>query len=123
MVDLRSRGDGNVADNDWNDKNNQTVYWWEKVVYEAVLDGDTAVLFVKGLNLRPHKRSDPTRFSCDFGFGNWGKDEEGFLLTTEAVTAAQEVVRCLLPRSIRNSPERAQGIRVSLSHVRNGKGC
>ncbi|GMY26132.1 glycosyltransferase family 92 protein RCOM_0530710 [Fagus crenata] len=122
VVDLRSRGGGDVGDNDWTDKNNQTVYWWEKVVYEAVLDGDTAVLFVKGLNLRPHKRSDPTRFSCHFGFGNWGKDEEGFVLTTEAVTAAQEVVRCLLPRSIRNSPERAQGIRVSLSHVRNGKG-
>ena len=120
VVDLRRRV-GDVAESDWSlrvksNQSSQTVHSWEKVVYEAVLDGDTAVLFVKGLNLRPHRRSDPTRFSCHFGFGNWGGENEGFVLTTEAVTAAQEVVRCLLPRSIKNMPERAQGIRVTVSH-------
>ncbi|KAF5449766.1 hypothetical protein F2P56_030178 [Juglans regia] len=115
-VDLRRLRSGEAGHYEWSVGANQTVYWWEKLAYEAVLDGDTVAVFVKGLNLRPHKKSDPTQFRCHFGFGNWGSDE-GFVFKTRAVSAAQEVVRCLLPRSIRNNPERAQGIRVAISHA------
>lgn len=95
---------------------NQTVHSWDKVVYEAALDGDTVVVFVKGLNLRPHRKSDPTQLRCRFGLRNRGK-EGGFVLTTPAITAAQEVVRCLLPRSIQINPTKAQGIRVTISQA------
>lgn len=100
---------------------NQSVHKWERVAYTATLDGDTAVVFVKGLNLRQQRESDPRQFSCHFGLGNWEADGK-FLLTTKAVTAAQEVVRCLLPRSIKRAPEKAQGIRVTIgvtTHVRS----
>ncbi|KAL6294623.1 hypothetical protein ACE6H2_002765 [Prunus campanulata] len=113
-VDLRRRGGGY----DWTAGINGTAYPWDRVVYEAVIDGDTAVVFVKGLNLRPHKKSDPTRLTCHFGLennGNWEKDQ-GFVLTTEAVTAAQEVVRCLLPRTIRNNPDKTHGVRVTIGY-------
>ncbi|KAG9144319.1 hypothetical protein Leryth_019416 [Lithospermum erythrorhizon] len=94
-------------------RSNQSVNSWENVAYAATLDDDTVVVFVKGLNLRPGRESDPSQFSCHFGLGNWKSDEK-FMFTTRAVTAAQEVVRCLLPRSIRKSPEKARGIRVSV---------
>lgn len=112
-VDLRRRGQLGIRN--WDSLANQTVQSWDKVAYEATLDGNTAVVFVKGLNLRPHKISDPTHFLCHFGLRKMGK--EGFLLTTKAVSVAQEVVRCLLPRSIRNNPDKAQGIRVTVSHL------
>ncbi|XP_048136979.1 glycosyltransferase family 92 protein RCOM_0530710 [Rhodamnia argentea] len=86
---------------------------WDKVVYEAELDGETAVVFVKGLNLRPHRRSVPAKFSCHFGWGSWDKDETS-VLTTKALSAAQEVIRCSLPRSIRSKPIKAQGVRVTI---------
>ncbi|KDP21272.1 hypothetical protein JCGZ_21743 [Jatropha curcas] len=89
---------------------------WDRVVYEAILDSNTAVVFVKGLNLRPHKESDPSQFRCHFGLSKFDKDE-GFVFTTEATAAAQEVIRCSLPRSVRTNPEKAQGIRVSVSRV------
>lgn len=60
------------------------------------------VIFLKGLNLRPHKMSDPYQFNCHFGLENLMNDEP-FMLTIDAVSAAQEVVRCLLPRSFHNN--------------------
>ncbi|XP_044492206.1 glycosyltransferase family 92 protein RCOM_0530710-like [Mangifera indica] len=114
VVDLSRRGI--VAERGWSLRGNATVHSWEKMAYAAVLDGKTVVVFVKGLNLRPHKESDHTHFRCQFGLGNWGKNG-GFVLTTDAVAAAQEVVRCLLPRSIRINKSKAQGIRVTVVHV------
>uniref|UniRef100_A0A2P2KXZ1 Glycosyltransferase family 92 protein n=1 Tax=Rhizophora mucronata TaxID=61149 RepID=A0A2P2KXZ1_RHIMU len=92
---------------------------WDRVVYEAILDWNTAVLFVKGLNLRPHRDSLATQFRCHFSLSNFDRDD-GFVFTTEATTAAQEVIRCLLPRSIRNNTEKAEGIRVTISRVDAG---
>ncbi|KAK4763694.1 hypothetical protein SAY87_013132 [Trapa incisa] len=110
-VDLRRRG-GVAADH--SKRPDQMVHSWDKVAYEAVLDEDTAVVFVKGLNLRPHRRSNPAQFSCHFGLSsNWDRDD-GQILTTEAISAAQEVVRCLLPQSIRSNPSKANGIRVTI---------
>ncbi|KAK8579460.1 hypothetical protein V6N13_142670 [Hibiscus sabdariffa] len=113
---LMWRGD-EVDDYGWSFRSNQTVHSWDRLVYEAALDGKTALVFAKGLNLRPHKESDPTKFMCQFGLKNWddGKDE-GFVVMTEAIVAAQEVVRCSLPMSIRNNLDSAHGIRVTIVH-------
>ncbi|CAN4116253.1 unnamed protein product [Withania somnifera] len=94
-------------------KSNQTVHSWENVAYAATLDGNTVVVFVKGLNLRPDRESDSSQFSCHFELGSFGKDGR-FALRTKAITAAQEVVRCSLPLRIRKSPEKARGIRISI---------
>ncbi|CAM8881646.1 unnamed protein product [Rhodiola kirilowii] len=89
------------------------VYSWDTVSYEAALDGDTAVVFVKGLNLKPDRVSDPTHFFCYFGLGKLDRNDT-FVLTTKAVSAAQEAVRCSLPRSIRINPDKAFGVRVTV---------
>ncbi|GJV86994.1 glycosyltransferase family 92 protein [Tanacetum coccineum] len=94
---------------------------WENLAYEAVLDGNTAVVFVKGISHRQDKESDPTQFSCHFGLGDWDTgdgDDDGngkYMLTTRAITAAQEVVRCVLPRSMVMHPEKARGVRATVS--------
>ncbi|XP_057448378.1 glycosyltransferase family 92 protein RCOM_0530710 [Lotus japonicus] len=114
VVDLRRRGE--VGRRSLGFLTNRTAQSWDRVAYEARLDGDTVVVFVKGLNLRPHKISDPTHFRCHFGVRNFHKDGS-FLLSTRAVSVAQEVVRCLLPESIRSNPGKARGIRVTVSHL------
>ncbi|XP_061360805.1 glycosyltransferase family 92 protein RCOM_0530710 [Gastrolobium bilobum] len=113
-VDLRRRGE--VGRRGLGFSMNQTVESWDRVAYEATLDGDTVVVFVKGLNLRPHKISDPSRFRCHFGLKSFN-NESAFLLTTRVVSVAQEVVRCGLPQSIRNNPYKARGIRVTVSYL------
>ncbi|KAM1498198.1 hypothetical protein PS1_021428 [Malus domestica] len=109
-IDLRRRGSYDSTAG-----TNGTASPWDKVVYDAVIDGDTAVVFVKGLKLRPHKITDPTWLRCYFELGILDRDENHSVtvLSTEAVTAAQEVVRCLLPRTIRNNPH---GIRVTVGY-------
>ncbi|KAK7307168.1 hypothetical protein VNO77_39991 [Canavalia gladiata] len=114
-VDLRRRG--TVGRRSLGFLANQTAQSWDRVAYEATLDGDTVVVFVKGLNLRPHKISDPTRNRCHFGLKIFHKDG-AFLLTTRAVSVAQEIVRCRLPQSIRSNPDKARGIRVTVSYLR-----
>ncbi|XP_054810006.1 glycosyltransferase family 92 protein RCOM_0530710-like [Prosopis cineraria] len=91
-----------------------TTHSWNNLAYEAYLDGDTVVVFVKGLNLRPHQISDPTQFRCHFGFKNLDKPG-GFIFKTKAISAAQEVIRCSLPRSIAYNANKAQGFRVTVS--------
>ncbi|CAI0627622.1 unnamed protein product [Linum tenue] len=91
---------------------------WGKVVYEAILDWNTVVVLAKGLNLKPRREVDPAEFRCHFSLSNNLSREESFVFTTEATAAAQEVVRCLLPRSIRkNNTALAEGIRVTVSRV------
>ncbi|AES96424.1 putative Glycosyltransferase family 92 [Medicago truncatula] len=117
VVDLRRSGD--VGHRSFGVLKNQTPQSWDRVAYEASLDGDTVVVFVKGLNLRPHKISDPTNFRCHFGLRSFHKDGAGaaFLLSTKAVSVAQELVRCVLPQSVMNKPEKARGVRVTVSHL------
>ncbi|KAE9607111.1 putative Glycosyltransferase family 92 [Lupinus albus] len=112
-VDIRRRGEMGRRDLNQIAKKTQS---WDKVAYEATLDGDTVVVFVKGLNLRPHKISDPITFWCHFGLKGFNK-EGAFMLTTKTVSVAQEVVRCLLPPSIKKNPGLARGIRVTVSHM------
>ncbi|RYR09690.1 hypothetical protein Ahy_B05g078070 isoform A [Arachis hypogaea] len=82
-VDLRRRGGNLIRRSSYFTMNQTVVQSWEKGVYEASLDreSNTVVVFVKGLNLRPHKVSDPTHFRCHFGFKNLNKDGS-FLITT-----------------------------------------
>ncbi|PIN18035.1 hypothetical protein CDL12_09291 [Handroanthus impetiginosus] len=95
---------------------------WEKVAYAATLDKGTVVVFVKGLNLRADRESDPSQFSCHFGFGKW-ETNRTYVLTTKALTAAQEVVRCALPRSMKTNPDKARGLRVTIgvTHYVHGR--
>ncbi|CAI0379564.1 unnamed protein product [Linum tenue] len=121
-VDLRRPG-GEVVEGNWMASSrraaNQTaVPEWGKVVYEAILDWNTVVVLAKGLNLKPRREVDPAEFRCHFSLSNNLSREESFVFTTEATAAAQEVVRCLLPRSIRkNNTALAEGIRVTVSRV------
>ncbi|GFZ00107.1 glycosyltransferase family protein [Actinidia rufa] len=71
--------------------------------------GTRRCVFVKGLNLRPDRASDASQFSCHIGLGRGGK-----ISMTKAVSAAQEVVRCLLPRRVRLNPSKAEGVRVTI---------
>ncbi|XP_075492984.1 glycosyltransferase family 92 protein RCOM_0530710-like [Primulina tabacum] len=92
---------------------NQTVNSWENVVYAATVDGDSAVVFVKGLNLRPDRESHSSQFSCHFRLGKWERNEM-FTITTKALSAAQEVLRCSLPISLKGNHDKAQGVRVTV---------
>lgn len=97
----------NVAGFDWvaSREENQTVKSWDMVAYEAALDGgeETAVVFVKGLNLRSDRESDPNQFNCHF---RTGKKEKGTEHTSKAITAAQEVFRCPIPQEVRENLDR-----------------
>ncbi|XP_051122680.1 glycosyltransferase family 92 protein RCOM_0530710-like [Andrographis paniculata] len=86
---------------------------WDNVVYAAAMDKNTAVVFVKGLNLRPGRESNPNLFTCHFGFGN-GK----YVVRTSALTAAQEVVRCPIPTDLRSS----SGLSVTVGVRRGPRG-
>ncbi|CAI0386570.1 unnamed protein product [Linum tenue] len=116
-ADLRRTG-GEVVEGNWmRSAVNQTADDWGKVVYEAILDSNTVVVLAKGLNLKPHRDVNPAEFRCHFSLSHFNK-QDSFIFTTEATAAAQEVVRCLLPRSIRNNnTELAEGIRVTVSRV------
>ncbi|KAF4400651.1 hypothetical protein G4B88_023059 [Cannabis sativa] len=80
-------------------------------VEERILFPDHVLLLVAGARIR-----QPALVDCR------GETDEGFVLTTPAITAAQEVVRCPLPRSIQINPEKAKGIRVTIGYTsRNQK--
>ncbi|CAN6881327.1 hypothetical protein Bca4012_071544 [Brassica carinata] len=104
-VDLQFSGDLVKKKKKMSDE--KKVHDWAKVGYEAVIDGDTVVVFVKGLTRRPHKESDPSYYKCQFETG-----VEVFV--TQALAAAQEVVRCVLPESLKLNPEM---FRVSVIHI------
>ncbi|CBI32066.3 unnamed protein product, partial [Vitis vinifera] len=68
-VNLRRppRKESIVDGDEWLRRVHPTVHSWEMMAYAAALDRDSAVVFVKGLNLRPDRESDPRQFSCHFG--------------------------------------------------------
>ncbi|KAK9666579.1 hypothetical protein RND81_14G195300 [Saponaria officinalis] len=89
---------------------NQTILSWSnKLVYEATFDGEEIVaIFVKGLGLNGEKRSNPSQFFCKFG--------KSLELSTKAITAAQEVIRCPLPLGVTRSSivEKNEEIQVTI---------
>lgn len=71
---------------------------WDSLAYEAVIDRDnTTIVFVKGLNLRPGRVSNASRFECVYG---WDFSRRKFLLSSDVVSIAQEIVRCKTPLSV-----------------------
>ncbi|OMO69085.1 hypothetical protein COLO4_29270 [Corchorus olitorius] len=86
---------------------------WDTLAYEALIDKDnTTVVFVKGLNLRPERISNASRFECMYG---WDFMKLSLLLRSEVLSIAQEIVRCKTPLSILNGQQRVNGtIKVSV---------
>ncbi|CAK7328236.1 unnamed protein product [Dovyalis caffra] len=80
---------------------------WDSLVYEALIDRDnTTVVFVKGLNLRPEKLSNASRYECVYG---WDFRRPKFILRSQVISMAQEIVRCKTPLSILRNPRVANG--------------
>lgn len=76
-------------------------YTWDSLVYDALIDHDnTTILFVKGLNLRSDRVSDASRFECLYG---WDFSTSKYLLRSDVVSLAQEIVRCKTPLSVLRS--------------------
>ncbi|KAM5581855.1 glycosyltransferase family 92 protein [Rosa sericea] len=73
-------------------------YTWDSLAYDAVIDHDnTTVVFVKGLNLRPDRVSNASRYECLYG---WDFSTSNHLLRSDVVSLAQEIVRCKTPLSV-----------------------
>ncbi|KAK9675719.1 hypothetical protein RND81_11G026300 [Saponaria officinalis] len=94
---------------------NQTAKQWDMLAYDAVFDGeDTVAVFVKGLRLRSDRESDPSYFSCHFKKKD-DKNEAG--VTSKAIKAAQEVIRCQIPSPVRENLKNNEVVQVSV--IRN----
>ncbi|CAK8541197.1 unnamed protein product [Lathyrus sativus] len=77
---------------------NSSIHNWDPLVYEALFDRDnTTIVFVKGLNLRPEKLYEPSRFQCVYG---WDFTKPKFLFKSDVLSAAQEIIRCKTPPRI-----------------------
>eukprot|EP01018_Ginkgo_biloba_P002452 Gb_38942 [translate_table: standard] len=100
---------------------------WEMLVYEAVIEPDSVILFVKGLNLRRGKISDTDNLVCVFGSGLENRalstmdfkrmnmntmDFDTGVYKTKVLMAAQEVIRCETPKGL--AMEKIQGMKVSV---------
>ncbi|GLT43407.1 hypothetical protein SLA2020_173570 [Shorea laevis] len=86
---------------------------WDSLAYEALIDGDnTTIVFAKGLNLRPARIYNASRFECVYG---WDFRRSKRLIRSDALSAAQEIVRCKTPLSVLNSQRKVNGsIKVSV---------
>ncbi|KAG7033344.1 Glycosyltransferase family 92 protein, partial [Cucurbita argyrosperma subsp. argyrosperma] len=86
---------------------------WDSLAYEALMDRDnTTIVFVKGLNLRPERLTNASKFECVFG---WDFRKVKFLLRSEVMSLAQEVARCRTPISLHGNPNRIHdAIKVSI---------
>ncbi|KAL1553335.1 hypothetical protein AAHA92_14025 [Salvia divinorum] len=73
---------------------------WDSLAYVAMIDDsdNTTLVFVKGLNLRSGRNADASKFKCVYGLDS--------RLSADAVSAAQEVVRCRTPLSVLNGSHR-----------------
>ncbi|KAK4282289.1 hypothetical protein QN277_013685 [Acacia crassicarpa] len=91
-------------------------YKWHPLVYEALFDRDNStIVFVKGFNLRPAREADASRFECLFG---WDFTSLNYLLTSDVISIAQEIVRCRTPSSILTSHPRVRSsVKVSVKAV------
>lgn len=113
-VNLRWRGE---EDGSWLNSNRSVgINSWDNVAYAAAIDGSSVVVFVKGLNLRANRDSNPSPFTCHFTF----EGRERVVIRTKALTAAQEVVRCALPQSLKGDEGRVEGVRVAVSVQNRG---
>ncbi|GLJ30638.1 hypothetical protein SUGI_0606710 [Cryptomeria japonica] len=107
----------------WNDN-----YRWKMLVYEALIEEDNAILFVKGLNLKSGKVSGTDNLLCVFSSdldSNLLHDKdlkkldasglENKVIKTKVIMAAQEVIRCEKPEGID-----IRGMKASVWEFRRG---
>ncbi|KAJ0112263.1 hypothetical protein Patl1_02931 [Pistacia atlantica] len=89
------------------------IQWWDALAYEALIDRDNStVVFVKGLNLRPERMSNASKFECVYG---WDFSNTKFLLRSELLSIGQEIGRCKTPLSVLNGPQRGDNsVKVSI---------
>lgn len=95
------------------------IHRWDSLAYEALLDRDnTTVVFIKGLNLRPERASNASKFECVYG---WDFTKTKFLLRSELLSIAQEIGRCKTPLSVLNGLKRDNSsIKVSIRVIGRG---
>ncbi|KAG7558959.1 Nucleotide-diphospho-sugar transferase [Arabidopsis thaliana x Arabidopsis arenosa] len=93
---------------------------WDWLVYDAVIDYDNStVVFVKGLNLRPGRVADVSRYECVYG---WDFAKHNRLIRSDVISAAQEIVRCRTPLAVLDGPKAARGpVKVSV-RIKGGTG-
>ncbi|EOA23158.1 hypothetical protein CARUB_v10016661mg [Capsella rubella] len=93
---------------------------WDWLVYDAVIDYDNStVVFVKGLNLRPGRVADVSRYECVYG---WDFTKHNRLIRSDVISAAQEIVRCRTPLAVLDGPKAAHGpVKVSV-RIKGGTG-
>jgi len=99
-----------------------STHHWTPLVYEALFDRDnTTIVFVKGLNLRPERLIEPSRFQCIYG---WDFTKPKFFLKSDVISGAQEIIRCRTPKSILigqaqdQAQAHAQSIKVTIQRDR-----
>ncbi|XP_074309807.1 glycosyltransferase family 92 protein RCOM_0530710-like [Silene latifolia] len=96
---------------------NMTAQLWNMLAYEAVVEGeDTAVVFVKGLRLKSDRESNASYFNCHFR--NWSSPDKDVELTTMAITAAQEVIRCPLPPPVKQKLRNNEDVQITVERTR-----
>ncbi|KAE8021392.1 hypothetical protein FH972_007286 [Carpinus fangiana] len=113
-VSLASKSDGHVSAG-------SHTQLWNSLVYEALIDRDnTTVVFVKGLNLRPERLGRFSRYECVYG---WDFKRPKFMLRSDVVSVAQEIVRCKTPLSVlSDSPLRMMNNSIKVSVRVKGRG-
>ncbi|XP_062105547.1 glycosyltransferase family 92 protein RCOM_0530710-like isoform X2 [Humulus lupulus] len=93
---------------------------WDSLAYEALIDRDnTTIVFVKGFNLRPERVSNASKFECVYG---WDFKSPKFLLRSEVISIAQEIVRCKTPLSLLSGSMRLNNSVIKVSVRMKGRG-
>ncbi|KAL8043746.1 hypothetical protein ABFX02_08G005500 [Erythranthe guttata] len=103
-----------VKHNNGNNLSPGPTYRWNSLAYEAMIDqqDNSTIVFVKGLNLGSGKSADPSKFKCIYGSHLTGSNNSA--LWADAVSAAQEIVRCRTPLSVLNSTTSNGSVKVSV---------
>jgi hypothetical protein len=104
---------------------------WRMLVYKAVVEPDSMILFIKGLNLRRGRISDTDNLVCVFGSNldtdllnarDFKKldtmDLGSKVFKTKVLMAAQEVIRCEKPNGL--EIQEIQGMKASVWRSRSG---
>ncbi|KAL9157434.1 hypothetical protein ABFS82_08G005500 [Erythranthe guttata] len=103
-----------VKHNHGNNLSSGPTYRWNSLAYEAMIDqqDNSTIVFVKGLNLGSGKSANPSKFKCIYGSHLTGSNNSA--LWADAVSAAQEIVRCRTPLSVLNNTTSNGSVKVSV---------
>lgn len=94
-------------------------YKWDSLAYEAIVDDDNStIVFVKGFNLRSGKPADSSMYKCIYG---WDLSDSSSVLRSDAVSAAQEIIRCRTPDAVLTALHRFGNYQIKVSVKPVGK--